>query len=57
MVTVVWTVEAGPVTLPLRSIESTASDSQLSQRPCLSNSTAERQSMHHQRFITIFLLK
>lgn len=57
MLTVVWTVEAGLVTLPQRSIESTASDSQLPQRPCLSNSTAERQSIHHQRFMIFRLLK
>jgi hypothetical protein len=39
--------------LLLRSIKSTASDSQFSHRPCVSNSTAERQSMHHQRFMII----
>jgi hypothetical protein len=38
-------------------IESTASDSQLPQRPCLSNSTGDRQSIHHQRFMSISLLK
>jgi len=31
----------------------TASDSQLPQRPCLSRFTANRQSIHHQRFMGI----